>query len=153
MYVFSFLFFPSLHLTSFCRTVLYRRTSFSFMEVMPLPLGIVDSTSASGATVTIAGTVTPFLASSSIDNSVSIQQQQQTLVIGMGYYTNTMGQVVPSNVFYGRGVTGSVGSGFGSAEQYYVYDADTNTIVSLGSRVGIASSSSDIYISLSTSSV
>lgn len=109
-------------------------TSFDFMEVMPKPVGIVNAKKdSSSSNVIVSG-----LAGSLESN----------LLPGMQYYANTMGALVPANVYYGRGVSTSIGANFGTSSQNYVYDEDTDTIVTFESLVGMAVSPSQLFVNL-----
>ena len=102
------------------------------MEVMPKPLGIVDAKQGSSSNVVVSGQAGPVEGSS--------------LLTGMQYYTNTMGALVPAGVYYGRSVTASSGANFGTVDQNYIYDADTDTIETFDSLVGMAISPSQMFV-------
>jgi hypothetical protein len=102
------------------------------MESMPSPFGIVTSK-----------------VSSTSNNLRSINQQEvivfgntdvsiimPDLTIGKVYYSNTMGQLVSGN-FYGH-----------VEQMSYIEDKANKTLVSLMSRIGMATSSTHLMIDL-----
>lgn len=117
------------------------RASLSVVEILPTPIGIIATStgntrsaksmteSSTEGIVALAGTVPDF----------------SGLVPGLKYYTNTMGQMMT----VGSAYSGRVCSASPNADEYYyIFDEDSNTIVSLDSQVGVASSSSSILIQL-----
>ena len=94
------------------------------MEICPLPFGIVTSITNGVADIAVSGTVS----SSSLKG----------LTTGVNYYTNTMGNVLASTSYYGHESTGDSST--------YFYVDNGNTIVTLDSKVGLATASNAVYI-------
>lgn len=120
--------------------------SLSIMEVLPLPLGIATLTSSgSSALVALAGQV------SSLPASLLTGTAARP---GMAYYATTSGTLVSGGCYYGReqGVCSSSSSlAYASSpsewNRYYVVDEEVGVLVSISSRVGVALSSSELYLS------
>lgn len=95
------------------------------MEVLPKQLGMVSTTSSSTASsteVVLAGTVS---------------FEQGGLSTGRVYYSNTKGELIASDSYWGRE----------SAAQFYYYtDASTDTIVAQDAKVGFASTTTAIVV-------
>ncbi len=98
-------------------------------EVLPGPFGLTPPQT---------GTISK---GSSVDVCVSgVQNGFSKLLTGYVYYANTKGDLVKSDVLYGREGTA------GLDQQAYYYDATTNTIVTANSRVGFAASTQTIFV-------
>lgn len=105
------------------------RTTFSLMEILPRPLGVVTSTStgSSSSTVAVSGTVSGL----------------SGLTTGKMYYTTTNGILVADSNYYGRdGITTSAAYD----EFEYVVDTVNNVIVTQDSQVGLAVASDTLQL-------
>ncbi len=66
------------------------------------------------------------------------------LFVGMTYYTNTMGKPVSGGVYHGR-----EGSATGdSVEYYYIDDVASDTLITLNSKIGVATAQSVLLVQL-----
>lgn len=126
------------------------------MEVRPAPFGAVTSTTASIAnndknvrSVTKAYEVASNAVGTAevvLSGTVDVAASTAVLTPGMSYYCTSMGTVVSGNTYYGREGSSVSGSGEGSA-YYYIDDVVSNTIVTLDSRIGVATASNTLLLS------
>ena len=100
------------------------------MEVFPKPFGLTagtESASSSFAQVAMAGTA----------NAV-----YNSLQLGSVYYSTTSGGLVTGTSLYGREECAADGLWYD-----YVYDPDLDIIVTSSSKIGVAVSTSAIFVS------
>eukprot|EP01038_Epipyxis_sp_PR26KG_P004136 gene4136-5890_t len=123
--------------------------SLSFMETKPSPYGIV-------ANRKILHRTTGSLANVIISGSAVISTNKNTaLNVGMIYYTNTMGQLIPSGIYAGNECYGISSTSQACSSDFYIYNNDNNQeygsgnsmILSYNSRVGIAIDSVTLLLS------
>lgn len=96
------------------------------VNILPSPLGVVQSTSASSRTtdVYLSGVIDGF----------------KGLIPGGLYFTNAYGEIVGGNVFAGdMGYTGGA---------YYYEDAATNSLILSDAYIGVAISESQILLKM-----
>ena len=96
--------------------------NLGLMERLSTPIGLA-STSKSATKVILHGEITT----------------QNKLKQGYRYYTNTIGTLIPGNNYIGQ-------EAVDVNPVDYVVDSDTNTIITKDSTIGIATSSSKMYI-------
>ena len=120
------------------------------MEVMPAPFGVVSSLSKTSSSSAVSKNMRDSQNEVSATNTAEIvlagtlsltSSTAPQLAPGMNYYANTMGEVLSGGTFYGRG-----GSSAYSSAYYYVESADGSTIVTLDSKVGVATAANAIYV-------
>ena len=110
------------------------RTQFNLLEVKPLPVGVTSLASLS-ATGTTATTVT-------INGVIDTTATGKVLTSGLTYYSNSKGDLVKGAVYAGRG-----GSENSEGEELgYIFDEDHNAYVTVDSKIGIATSSFNLYV-------
>ena len=79
--------------------------------------------------------------------SGSVDGWGSTVSTGITYYTNSMGELISSGSYYGRdAATGGATSASSVGEFYYVYDADSDTIVATDALVGFGSADGELYV-------
>jgi hypothetical protein len=115
--------------------------------VLPRPFGVATgeyTTSSSGGVgltqVAVAGSVAYSSSSSSSSSSTSTSQLRP----GSVYYATTSGSLITGETLYGREECAAVADGLA---YYYVFDPETDVIVTLSSKIGVAVSNSALYIS------
>ena len=111
--------------------------------MLPRPFGVATgeyTTSSSGGAgltqVAVAGSV----AYSSSSSSTSTSQLRP----GSVYYATTSGSLITGETLYGREECAAAADGLA---YYYVFDPETDVIVTLSSKIGVAVSNSALYIS------
>ncbi len=120
------------------------RASLSLLEVLPRPFGVATgeyTTSSSGGVgltqVAVAGSVAY---SSSLSSSSTSTSQLRP---GSVYYATTSGSLITGETLYGREECAAAADGLA---YYYVFDPETDVIVTLSSKIGVAVSNSALYI-------
>jgi hypothetical protein len=110
------------------------RSDFSFMEILPKPLGVMTvkgrSLSPQSASVALAGLASGF----------------SGLIVGETYYTTTSGKVITDGAFYGQSATTATDAALEG--YFYVDDVVDKVIVSADSVLGLAIASDTILLKL-----
>ena len=107
--------------------------------------GRVLSSKKASSTVTTAATsaAVDVCVAGSLAGWTTGSSNSGALNTGYVYYTNTMGTVIQGNSYYGRDVSGA-----SSTEYYYYYDATSNTILTLDSKIGFATATDTLFVQL-----
>jgi hypothetical protein len=67
----------------------------------------------------------------------------------MNYYSNTMGQPITGGAYHGRESSTTTSGSGDSTAYYYIKDLNSDTLITLNSKLGVATASDTILMQLS----